>query len=97
MAGTWVGTGNAGGFDPKDNGAIFARGNFSQNWDVYGLYVSTGQPQNRGKGASSAHPNGVQYLFADGSVAFISDAVTVLANLCNRTDRAPRVVDVSRY
>jgi len=96
LAATWVGTGNAGGIEPRDNAATLGRA-FNQNWDVYGLYVSTGAPQNRGKGTSSAHPNGVQYLFADGAVVFISDAVTVLANLFNRCDRAPRVVDVSRY
>ena len=98
LAATWAGTGNAGGFDPKDNGAILGRAaSFNQNWDLYGLYVSTGQPQNRGKAPSSTHPNGVQYLFADGAVVFISDAVTVLASLFNRCDRAPRVVDASRY
>jgi len=98
LAATWVGTGNAGGFDPKDNGAILVRA-FNQNWDLYGLYVSTGGPENRGKGPSSPHPNGVQYLFADGAVVFVSDAVTftVLGQLFNRCDRYPKVVDVSRY
>jgi len=107
LAATWVGTGNAGGFDPKDNGAIFIRAGFEQNWDIYGLMVSTGQPQNRGKGPSSAHPSGVQYLFADGAVVFLRDELrhrkddntteALLPLLFNRCDRKPRVVDVSRY
>jgi len=93
LAALWAGTGNAADFGPAGNTGILFRPNFNQNWDVYDLYGT----DNRGKGPGSKHPNGVQYLFADGSVAFISDAITVLSALCNRADRSPRVVDVSRY
>ncbi|NBW97515.1 MAG: DUF1559 domain-containing protein [Planctomycetia bacterium] len=93
LAAIWVGTGNAGSFGTDGNCATLARLSFNQNWDVYDLYGT----DNRGKGTGSAHPNGVQYLFADGAVAFISDGVSTINQLQNRADRAPRVVDVSRY
>jgi prepilin-type N-terminal cleavage/methylation domain-containing protein/prepilin-type processing-associated H-X9-DG protein len=95
FAAAWAGTGNPHDFGPSGNCANLVRF-FYQNWDVYDLYGT----DNRGKPAGSRHPNGVQYLFADGAVAFIGDATgstSVLSQLANRCDRAPRVVDVSRY
>jgi prepilin-type processing-associated H-X9-DG protein len=95
FAATWVGMGRACDIGPAGTGAILGRPGFNQNWDMYDLYGI----DNRGKGFGSAHPNGVQYLFADGAVVFISDAVlsSVTNQLSNRSDRFPKVVDVSRY
>ncbi|NDC53420.1 MAG: DUF1559 domain-containing protein [Planctomycetia bacterium] len=95
MAAAWAGAGWSGDFGPYGTCATLVRVNFNQNWDTYDLFGT----DNRGKGPGSAHPNGVQYLFADGAVAFISDAVSssTMNQLQNRADRAPRVVDVSRY
>ena len=95
LAAVWAGVGLTTDYGPAGTCTTLARLGFNQNWDLYDLYGS----DNRGKGPSSAHSNGVQYLFADGAVAFISDAVsaTTMNQLQNRADRAPRVVDVSRY
>ena len=95
FAGVWAGVGLTDDYGTHGTCATLVRTQFNQNWDIYDLFGT----DNRGKGPSSMHPNGVQYLFADGSVAFISDAVssTTLAQLTNRSDRAPRVVDPTRY
>jgi prepilin-type N-terminal cleavage/methylation domain-containing protein/prepilin-type processing-associated H-X9-DG protein len=95
LAAVWAGVGLTDDYGPAGTCTTLVRPGFNQNWDIYDLYGT----DNRGKGASSMHPNGVQYLFADGSVALISDAVsaTTLSQLSNRSDRAPRVVDVNRY
>jgi prepilin-type N-terminal cleavage/methylation domain-containing protein/prepilin-type processing-associated H-X9-DG protein len=96
FAAAWAGVGLTDDFGPRGTVATLVRlASFNQNWDLYDLLGS----DNRGKGPSSMHPNGVQYLFADGAVAFISDAVstTTLSQLGNRNDRAPRVVDPTRY
>jgi len=96
LAGTWVGVGSTCDYGPKGTCSAIGRpGN--QNWDVYGLN-SGSNAVNIGKSMCSPHPNGVQYLFADGAVAFVSDAATsIQSQLTNRCDRLPRVVDVSRY
>ena len=101
LAAVWAGVGNANDFGPGGTCATMGRTGFKQNWDLYDLYGS----DNRGKGLSSKHPNGVQYLFADGSVAFITDSISELwvaspgvyglAALANRSDR--NLVDPTRY
>lgn len=93
FAATWVGAGRVNDFGPGGTCAHLARTNFNQNWDVYDLYLA----DNRGKGVSSAHDNGVQFLFADGSVAFLSDGMpnATLQQLANRTDR--NTPDPARY
>ena len=95
MAAQWAGTGNTSDFGPGGNCGTLGRIGFNQNWDTYDLYGT----DNRGKGPGSEHPNGVQYVFADGAVTFIGDATsaTVMNQLQNRSDRLPRVVDVTRY
>jgi len=97
LAATWVGSGNPCAFDAYGTCATLGRPG-SQNWDVYGLNTGSNSV-NIGKSMSSAHPNGVQYLFADGAVAFISDdaATSVQSGLTNRADRSPRTVNVSNY
>ena len=96
LAATWVGSGGACGYDPSTTCTTLGRPGF-QNWDRYDQMVTTGQPQNIGKNFGSQHPGGVQYLFTDGSIAFVSDASTVQGQLMNRSDRLPRVVDPSRF
>jgi prepilin-type N-terminal cleavage/methylation domain-containing protein/prepilin-type processing-associated H-X9-DG protein len=102
LAAAWTGTGNTDDFGPGGTCATLGRTGFKQNWDVYDLNAT----DNRGKGLSSSHPNGVQYLFADGSVAFITDGISELVvsqnptvyglgALANRNDRS--LVDPSRY
>ena len=102
LGAVWTGVGNAAeDFGPGGTCATLGRSGFKQNWDVYDLYGS----DNRGKGFSSQHPNGVQYLFADGSVAFITDGISEMSvaspgifglqALANRNDR--NLVDPSRY
>lgn len=93
LAATWVGVGATSDFGPAGTCATLARTNFNANWDVYDLYGT----DNRGKGMSSAHPNGVQYAFADGSVVFISDGMsaTLIQQLANRADR--NTPDPARY
>ena len=96
LAATWVGAGSPCDYGPAGTCATLGRPS-NQNWDVYGLNTGS-NAVNIGKNFSSPHPNGVQYLFADGAVAFISDAATtVQGQLTNRCDRVPRVVDLSRY
>jgi len=92
LAATWVGSGNPCDYGPAGTCSTLGRPGY-QNWDIYDLNAI----ENRGKNFSSPHPNGVQYLFADGAVAFLSDNATVQGQLANRSDRLPRVVDVSRY
>ena len=94
LAATWVGVGSPCDYGPKGTCTTLGRPS-NQNWDVYGLNATV----NIGKNMCSPHPNGVQYLFADGAVAFISDnaSSSVVGQLQNRCDRSPRVVDVSRY
>ncbi len=93
LAATWVGVGSTCDYGPKGTCSALGRpGN--QNWDVYGLNNN----QNVGKNMCSPHPNGVQYLFADGAVAMVSDnATSVQSQLTNRADRAPRTVSISSY
>jgi prepilin-type N-terminal cleavage/methylation domain-containing protein/prepilin-type processing-associated H-X9-DG protein len=93
FAATWVGAGRVNDYGPGGTCAGLARLNFNQNWDLYDLWG----PDNRGKGTSSPHDNGVQYLFADGSVAFVSDGMpnNLLQQLGNRADR--NTPDPARY
>jgi prepilin-type N-terminal cleavage/methylation domain-containing protein len=93
LAATWVGVGPPSDFGPAGTCATLTRTNFNQNWDQYDLYAA----DNRGKGSSSQHDNGVLHLFADGSVAFISDGMsaTLVQQLANRADR--NTPDPARY
>ncbi len=98
LAATWVGVGrpDVSTPGPADTCATLTRTNHTpqsqQNYDTY-FDVQA----NRGKGLSSAHTNGVQYVFADGAVAFLTDEVntavgtvnaslTVLQQLVNRSN-----------
>lgn len=94
-AGAWVGVGNTGTTTSGGNTVgghltTLARSHVMQNFDTYDI-IGVG---NRGKGFSSAHGDGVQYLYADGSVSFLKDgaaeasvgSTTVLAALTQRND-----------
>ena len=94
LAATWVGVGNTCAYGPEGTGCVLGRTS-NQNWDVYGLNAT----QNIGKNFSSPHANGVQYLFADGSISFLVDSMkmSVQAQLMNRKDRLPSRDDASGY
>jgi prepilin-type N-terminal cleavage/methylation domain-containing protein/prepilin-type processing-associated H-X9-DG protein len=84
-AAVWAGSGSSSSYGNEGAGRTLARPGFPMNFD----YVLAGvTPENQGKGFSSAHPGGVQYVFLDGSVSFISENVTPteLGYLANRTD-----------
>ncbi len=104
----WVGS--TGSSDVQGNtglGLVYARpmgeGINSDLYDAPGTTSSTGafgatmSKQNIGKGFASRHPNGCQFVFADGAVVFISEAIpsNVLAGLCNRNDGAS--VDYKKF
>jgi len=82
FAAVWAGVGNAGSYAREDTGRTLARPQFPVNGNF------TGDPENRGKGFSSAHVGGGQYVFLDGSVTFIADSLTgiQLGYLANRQD-----------
>jgi prepilin-type N-terminal cleavage/methylation domain-containing protein/prepilin-type processing-associated H-X9-DG protein len=92
-AAVWAGTGSSSSYGNEGAGRTLARPGFPMNFD----YLLAGvTPENQGKGFSSAHPGGVQYVFLDGSVSFISENVTPaeLGYLANRTDG--RVFNLAR-
>jgi len=82
FAAVWAGVGSAGSYAREDTGRTLARPQFPVNGNF------TGDPENRGKGFSSAHVGGGQYVFLDGSVTFIADSLTgiQLGYLANRQD-----------
>ena len=74
LAAAWAGIGGPNGYDPTTTCATLGRSGFFQNWDTWDMYLNGSNPENQGKGFSSQHPNGAQYLTADGAVVFLSDA-----------------------
>jgi prepilin-type N-terminal cleavage/methylation domain-containing protein/prepilin-type processing-associated H-X9-DG protein len=92
-AAVWAGTGSSSSYGNEGAGRTLARPGFPMNFD----YVLAGvNPENQGKGFSSAHAGGVQYVFLDGSVSFVSENVipTELGYLANRADG--RVFNLAR-
>jgi len=84
-AANWAGTGSSSSYGSEAAGRTLARPGFPMNFD----YVLAGvTPENQGKGFSSKHPGGVQYVFLDGSVIFMSENVTPaeLGYMSNRAD-----------
>jgi prepilin-type processing-associated H-X9-DG protein len=84
-AAVWAGTGNSSGFGSEEAGRTLGRPGFPLNFD----YVLAGvNPENQGKGFSSTHAGGVQFVFLDGSVSFLSENLTPteIGYLANRTD-----------
>jgi len=84
-AAVWAGTGRSSSYGNDGAGRTLARPGFPINFD----YLLSGvTPENQGKGFSSAHAGGVQFVFLDGSVSFISENVIPkeLGYLANRAD-----------
>ncbi len=84
-AAVWAGVGANGSYANEQTARARARPQFPVNSDF------AGQQQNRGKGFSSPHVGGVQYVFLDGSVTFITESLTAvqLGYLANRQDGVP--------
>jgi len=83
-AGVWAGVGRAADYGPNGTTRTLGRPQFLQN----GNYVTRPDPQNASKGFSSLHPGGCLYGYADGSVQFLSDAISATnrQKIANRTD-----------
>ncbi|MFM7244352.1 MAG: DUF1559 domain-containing protein [Planctomycetaceae bacterium] len=84
-AAAWAGTGRSNSYGNEGAGRTLARPGFPMNFD----YLLAGvTPENQGKGFSSAHPGGVQYVFLDGSVSFLSENLTPteMGYFANRAD-----------
>ena len=103
----WIGTASLSDVQPTGLALVYARpmteGVNSDLYEAPGVTASTTRftatlsYENLGKGFVSRHPGGCQFVFADGSVVFISEAIpsSVLAGLCNRNDGAS--VDYKKY
>ena len=84
-AAVWAGTGSSAGYGSQHSGRTLGRPGFIMNFDYI---LATGNSDNQGKGFSSKHPGGAQFVFMDGSVSFISENVTTteLSYMGNRSD-----------
>lgn len=87
LAAVWLGTGNASNANPKGCGRIYGQTNFVRKLNSFKPGSVAGDV---GKYYSSRHSGGAQFLFCDGSVAFINETVDpstgILAWLGNRCD-----------
>lgn len=89
-AAAWVGVGDDGWFEPHQAARNGARPHFFMNYN----YIKDNAAGNHGKGFASRHLGGVQVVFLDGAVRFISantPQVTMM-QLANRRDN----VDMTR-
>jgi len=84
LAAVWAGAGQKSTYGNEGTARTLARGGFLLNFD----YVWAGSPENQGKGFASYHPGGVQFLLADSSVRFFSQATNsaVMAAVSLRDD-----------
>jgi len=82
-AAVWAGAGAA-DYNNVGTSRTLGRPQFQLNFD----YVAAGAAANQGKGFTSNHPNGMQFLYLDGSVDFLSDRTdqTTVVRLANRND-----------
>jgi prepilin-type N-terminal cleavage/methylation domain-containing protein len=83
-AAVWAGIGRADDYGPAGTCRTLGRPGFIQNGD----YVNRPDPQNASKGFSSLHPGGCLYGYADGSVQWLSDAISTTnrTSVANRSD-----------
>jgi len=90
---TWPGAIRSHRVQKDGIGSVYGRPGYPPNWDLYGFVTSGGEC----RGVGSRHPQGLQMLFADGAVVFVSESISssVLAQTFNRRDAA--VVDLSGY
>lgn len=90
-AAVWAGVGRADDYGPNGTVRTLGRPGFRQNGD----YVNAPDPQNASKGFSSMHPGGCLYGYADGSVRWLSDAISTTnrTSIANRRDGKTYEVD----
>ena len=82
-AAVWAGAGHA-GYMNEGTARTLARPPYLNN----DFILQTGTTTNQGKWFTSSHPNGVQFLYLDGSVEFLSDRTdqATVTRLTNRND-----------
>jgi prepilin-type N-terminal cleavage/methylation domain-containing protein/prepilin-type processing-associated H-X9-DG protein len=84
-AAVWAGAGSACCFNSSSTARSLGRAFYLINFDWIN---SGGSASDQGKGFSSAHGGGAQFLYLDNSVQFISENIDKnrLADICNRAD-----------
>ena len=94
-AAAWVGVGDDGWFEPNQAARNGARPHFLINYN----YIKDNAAGNHGKGFSSRHPGGVQFVFLDGAVRFISENTpqVTMMQLANRRDNVDRKLTIPDY
>lgn len=85
LAAVWAGVGQNNSYGNEGTARTVARGGMPINFD----YTLVSAPQNQGKGFSSFHPGGANFLLADGVVRFISQnvATNTMIYLTQREDK----------
>jgi prepilin-type processing-associated H-X9-DG protein len=83
LSAVWAGVGDSNG-DNNNVARTLGRAGFVFNYNS----AVVGGPENQGKGYGSSHSGGVQFVFCDGAVKFISDLVASanVEKMGNRAD-----------